>query len=508
MFVFRLACLCVLFLASFSPVYADTKTLTADASYIMGDGETPDFAEARALQKAKQTALEEAGTYVQSYTKSVNQDLTKDEIQTLAGGVMQVEVLEKTRSLVADGLRFHTKIKATVTTDKMVELVRRIKGKNVAEEYTQLQAEYANLSRELENWKRRAAKTPQGRERDAALDHIREGAKAFTLIQQREGEFFQRLVSGKQLVESVSHDKDIIDDLLKTITERGFVVKVGEIKAVAIDGQKDILAVNVPLTIRVSETLYAAVPNATRALEGIMQSDVKVGFPRDPPESQSLRIGRDTRSEATVTLVRLGRYLETARSFQERIMKLAFLVTFEGPKRSAEGTKGTRDAILDAIVEEVLLMDEQNELDEVTASSSAPSGGDGGKPYQCYLGYTDDNWFPLRRMFPVFEIDGSNSLYQQVRIDNGWYDKSRVCEVARTKGNSCRFTFKELPVAKKETQDIPSQDGYVAIVRDEATFVARMNLHADLVKKVTRVSVRVVPRNQLPQYPPHCGIVQ
>jgi len=285
--------------------------------------------------------------------------------------------------------------------------------------------------------------------------------------------------------------------------ERGFVVKVGEIKAVAVDGQKDMLAVNVPLTIRVSETLYGAVPNATRALGGIMRFDVKAGFPY-PPDSQVLRIGRDTRSEATVTLVRLGRYLETAGSFQERIMKLAFLVTFEGPKRSAEGTKGTLDAALEA----VLFMDEQNELDEVTASSSVPSGGDGGEPHQCYLGYTDDNWFPLRRMFPVFEIDGSNSLYQQVRIDNGWYDKSRVCEVAQTKGNSCRFTFKELPVAKKGAQDIPSRDGYVAIVRDEATFVARMNLRADIVKKVTKVSVRVVPRNQLPEYSPHCGIVQ
>ena len=85
---------------------------------------------------------------------------------------------------------------------------------------------------------------------------------------------------------------------------------------------------------------------------------------------------------------------------------------------------------------------------------------------------------------------------------------SRVCEVARAKGNSCRFTFKELPVVKKEMQDIPSRDGYVAIVRDEATFVARMNLDADLVKKVTSVSVRVVPRNQLPVFSRPCGIVQ
>jgi hypothetical protein len=120
-----------------APVHAETKILTAEASYIMGDGESPAFAEAMVLQKAKQTALEQAGTYVESYTKIQNYDLTAEEIQTIAGGVLEVEILDKRRALVADGLRFSIKIKATVTTDKMEELARRIKGKNIAQEYEQ-----------------------------------------------------------------------------------------------------------------------------------------------------------------------------------------------------------------------------------------------------------------------------------------------------------------------------------------------------------------------------------
>jgi hypothetical protein len=223
MFAFHLASLCVLLLTSFSPAYADTKMLTADAFYIMGDGETPDFAEARVLQKAKQTALEEAGTYVQSYTKVQNLNLTADEIQTIAGGVLQVEVLEKTRSLVSDGLRFYTKIKATVTTEKMEELARRIKGKNVAEEYQKLQAEYARLSRELEGWKKRAAKTPQGPERNAALAEIRESEKAFAQVQKSEADLFQRLVSGEDLMQKARVAKYKVDGLLETITHRSVI---------------------------------------------------------------------------------------------------------------------------------------------------------------------------------------------------------------------------------------------------------------------------------------------
>ncbi len=98
------------------------------------------------LQKAKQMALEQAGTHVESYTKTQNLDLTTDEVQTIAGGVLQVEIQEKERSLVGDGLQLFVKIKATVTTDKMEELAQRIKGKNVAEEDKKLQDEEKSFS--------------------------------------------------------------------------------------------------------------------------------------------------------------------------------------------------------------------------------------------------------------------------------------------------------------------------------------------------------------------------
>jgi hypothetical protein len=256
----------------FLPAYAETKVLTAEGTYMMGEGETMTFAESMALQKAKQMALEQADTYVESYTKVQNYQLTADEIQTIAGGVLQVEVLDKTRTLVGDGLKFFVKINASVTTDKVSELAQRIKGKNVAEEYTKLQAEYARLSRELESWKQRAAKTPQGLEREAALDQIREEEKAFARVQQREADLFQRLVSGEQLAEQALSDKEIIDGLLKTILTSGYIVTVGDVKAVAVAGEPDRLALDVPLTIRASETLREALSQAAHALDGTMRS--------------------------------------------------------------------------------------------------------------------------------------------------------------------------------------------------------------------------------------------
>lgn len=121
---------------------AEIKVIIAEATYTMGDGETPSVAEAHVLQRAKQAALEQAGTYVESYTNVHNLNLTTEEIQTIAGGVLNVEVLEKTRTLVGDGVRFYTKIKATVTTDKMEELARRIKEKSETERYEKIKNEY------------------------------------------------------------------------------------------------------------------------------------------------------------------------------------------------------------------------------------------------------------------------------------------------------------------------------------------------------------------------------
>jgi uncharacterized protein YecE (DUF72 family) len=117
--------------------------------------------------------------------------LTTEEIQTIAGGVLEVEVLDKSRTWIGDGLRFFVKIKATVTTDKMEELAQRIKGKNVAEEYKKLQEDYARLSKEIESWKQLIAQIPPGQEPDTALDQIREREKTFAAIQKNETALFR-----------------------------------------------------------------------------------------------------------------------------------------------------------------------------------------------------------------------------------------------------------------------------------------------------------------------------
>src|SRR5215831_1782937 len=158
---------------------AENKIITSEGTYTMGDGETPYFAESMALQKAKQTALEQAGIYIQSYTKTNNQDLTADEVQTVAGGVLEIEVLDRTRTLAGAGLQFSVKIKAVVSPDKVETLVGKVRGKSVSQEYKDLVHKYDELAQEISALKQSLASSSQIPERESAIEQIREREQSF-----------------------------------------------------------------------------------------------------------------------------------------------------------------------------------------------------------------------------------------------------------------------------------------------------------------------------------------
>ncbi|MGH9424734.1 MAG: hypothetical protein ACRD2L_00260 [Terriglobia bacterium] len=237
--------------------------------------------------------MEQAGTYVESYTKIHNYDLTTEEIQTIAGGVLEVEVLEKTRRLVGDGLRFSIKIKAAVTTDKMEELAQRIKGRgrNVAGEYKKLQDDYGRLSKELESWKQLLRKAPPGPQREAALDEIRESEKAFAALQKSEAAFFKRVVSGqelfaeakRQLAEHLARKLEAeakLASLAPQVWEHGHTITIGEPRIRADFSDPENAELTVPVTVEGNEAVRLAVEEAenfflSRGSEG---RDSKVEF--------------------------------------------------------------------------------------------------------------------------------------------------------------------------------------------------------------------------------------
>src|SRR3990167_8365577 len=154
-YIFAVIIALFLFFPSFG--FAETKEIISEGTYNMGDGETPSVAESRALLQAKRIELEQAGTYVESWTKVENLQLTKDEIQVLASGIMEVEILDKKRTVVGDGFHFWIKIKARVNPDKIEEMAKRVKEKSVVEDYKKIQEAYDKSQREIEELKKQLA---------------------------------------------------------------------------------------------------------------------------------------------------------------------------------------------------------------------------------------------------------------------------------------------------------------------------------------------------------------
>ena len=144
------------------------KTIVTETTYNMGDDETPLIAEAHALAQAKRAALEQAGVYVQSYTRVRGTDLSIDEIEAVTAGFMEVEVLEKKRTIVRDGVQVYVKTRCTIRLDRADTLLRRLAETSSAqrnasvESQQRLQQNQAQLAQEVEKLKNQLAHSEAG----------------------------------------------------------------------------------------------------------------------------------------------------------------------------------------------------------------------------------------------------------------------------------------------------------------------------------------------------------
>ncbi len=73
------------------PSHAAIKQIDAHATYHLGDNDSKLDGHRLALMEAKRTALEKAGTYVESITEVKDYQLTRDDIKTYSAGILHVE---------------------------------------------------------------------------------------------------------------------------------------------------------------------------------------------------------------------------------------------------------------------------------------------------------------------------------------------------------------------------------------------------------------------------------
>ena len=140
----------------------DILIVRTEGSSFLGSGITEDDAKTLAINDAKRSALEYAGTYLESHTEVLNFQLVKDEIITYTGGLLKVTVLTERRMLINDMFAYGVEIEATIDTrllnQRIVELrqdsnlrkqleAERERNKRLEVRIAELQSSFGNVNK-------------------------------------------------------------------------------------------------------------------------------------------------------------------------------------------------------------------------------------------------------------------------------------------------------------------------------------------------------------------------
>jgi Flp pilus assembly protein TadD len=157
------------------PAYAEPTVVTSEGKYVMGDLDSKKDAKALALMEAKRLALEKTGTYLQSVSEVKDFQLTKDQVSSLAAGIMSVEVLKEDWRMSGENMMVTILIRATVDTSHLKDHMASIRDdeRNV-EDYKNIQNQLATLQKELSELKTQNAAQASGKGKEPAKQEARE----------------------------------------------------------------------------------------------------------------------------------------------------------------------------------------------------------------------------------------------------------------------------------------------------------------------------------------------
>ena len=140
---------------------AAPQTITASGAYVMGDNDSPKIAKDAARQEAMRVAVEKAGVYVESYSRTQNMELTADDVRVISGAVLKVLREQAVPELSAGIWKYTVTLTCEVDTDKIdlkAMMEKRDKLEKLQQERDALKKQNEEL---LEKYKQ-----AQGREKE------------------------------------------------------------------------------------------------------------------------------------------------------------------------------------------------------------------------------------------------------------------------------------------------------------------------------------------------------
>lgn len=170
------------------------EIIQASGSYIMDSrlDETPATATERARVEAKRNAVEQAGVFVESYTKVVNLEVNEDEVRTIAANLIKIQDEKTSISVIQDNLlKFTVEITAIVDDANPEEFQAMMADrKNLEESVRQkkkLQEEYDLLNQQMEELKTKYESATSEQQIQLKIESARNIAQFNALLEMMHG---------------------------------------------------------------------------------------------------------------------------------------------------------------------------------------------------------------------------------------------------------------------------------------------------------------------------------
>jgi len=136
--------------------FAEPSNIISEGKYVMGDLDTKKDAKTQALLEAKRMAMEKAGTYLESASEVKNFQLSKDQIKTMAAGIMSVEIINEDWKMSGESMVLTVQIRATIDTSNLKDRISKMQESDNAESFRDVQNQLTALQKELADLKRQS----------------------------------------------------------------------------------------------------------------------------------------------------------------------------------------------------------------------------------------------------------------------------------------------------------------------------------------------------------------
>ena len=165
--------------------FAGIKTYEGAGKYIMSDFENQDIAKMRAQQRAERDAQKKAGVYLKAFSRSVNSELTDDEISAVTNNIISVsDVQIKGEPFEVNGevaIMYKATLKAQIDPNGIFDFIKREDKEKltIVEQNNSLTVAINHNDKEVDDLKERYRRAETQADKDKLKQQMAQADKNF-----------------------------------------------------------------------------------------------------------------------------------------------------------------------------------------------------------------------------------------------------------------------------------------------------------------------------------------